>query len=92
MIRLLLIETKKGAHARGGRYSADRSSTLNALGDETSGNRVALGDHRRTARGEKLTGSGQTGPATFGSGVALSANGHTALIDGPYADKGVGAA
>ncbi len=40
----------------------------------------------------KLTGSTETGPSGFGSGVALSANGSTALVGGPYNGDGVGAA
>ena len=43
-------------------------------------------------QGSKLTGSGETGAGGFGSSVALSADGNTALIGGPYDNGGVGAA
>jgi hypothetical protein len=45
-----------------------------------------------TQQGEKLTGSGESGPGNFGLSVALSSDGNTALI-GASADNGyVGAA
>jgi FG-GAP repeat len=40
-----------------------------------------------TQQGSKLTGTGETGEGAFGSSVALSSDGNTALIGGP-ADKG----
>ncbi len=40
----------------------------------------------------KLTGSTETGPSAFGSSVALSGNGSTALVGGPYNADGIGAA
>ena len=40
----------------------------------------------------KLTGSGEAGPGQFGYSVALSADGNTALIGGPYDNGSVGAA
>jgi hypothetical protein len=40
----------------------------------------------------KLTGSTETGPSAFGSSVAVSANGSTALVGGPYNGDGIGAA
>jgi hypothetical protein len=43
-------------------------------------------------QGEKLTGTGETGEGAFGSSVALSADGNTALIGGPRDDGNVGAA
>jgi hypothetical protein len=43
-------------------------------------------------QGGKLTSSGETGEAGFGSSVALSANGDTALIGGSSDDAGTGAA
>jgi len=43
-------------------------------------------------QGGKLTGTGETGEAGFGSSVALSANGDTALIGGSFDDAGTGAA
>ena len=47
-----------------------------------------------TQQGAKLTGSGQTDPfgSGFGSSVALSADGKTALIGGPGDNNSVGAA
>ena len=45
-----------------------------------------------TQQGSKLTGTGETGEGAFGFGVALSADGNTALIGGPGDNSGVGAA
>jgi hypothetical protein len=45
-----------------------------------------------TQQGPKLTGSGETGAAQFGSYVALSSDGNTALIGGQYDNTNVGAA
>ena len=45
-----------------------------------------------TQQGEKLTGSGASGKAQFGSSVALSSDGHTALIGGDEDKFAVGAA
>ena len=45
-----------------------------------------------TQQGAKLTGSGVVGASTFGFGVALSADGNTALVGGPYDNGFVGAA
>jgi hypothetical protein len=43
-------------------------------------------------QGSKLTGSGETGAGGFGTSVALSAEGTTALIGGEANNKSVGAA
>ena len=43
-------------------------------------------------QGGKLTGSGETGDGVFGLGVALAADGSTALIGGPFDDGNKGAA
>jgi uncharacterized protein YjbI with pentapeptide repeats len=43
-------------------------------------------------QGPKLTASDESGPGSFGSGVALSADGNTALIGGPDDDNDKGAA
>jgi hypothetical protein len=43
-------------------------------------------------QGEKLTGTGQIGEGYFGASVALSSEGDTALIGGPYDDAQLGAA
>jgi hypothetical protein len=45
-----------------------------------------------TQQGEKLTGSGEDGEAELGRGVALSADGDTAMAGGPHDDGDVGAA
>ena len=42
-------------------------------------------------QGAKLTGTGETGAAAFGSSVALSDGAHTALIGGPQDGLGAGA-
>jgi lipocalin len=42
--------------------------------------------------GEKLTGAGESGTGAFGSSVALSADGQTALVGAPNDDNGAGAA
>ncbi|MGA2163451.1 MAG: hypothetical protein ABSH36_03170 [Solirubrobacteraceae bacterium] len=44
-----------------------------------------------TQQGEKLTGTGETGKGEFGKSVALSADGHTAMIGGPADNGGAGA-
>jgi hypothetical protein len=43
-------------------------------------------------QGEKLTGGGEVGSGEFGSSVALSADGNTALVGAPGDSGGVGAA
>ena len=43
-------------------------------------------------QGEKLTGTGETGAGKFGSGIALAADGDTALIGGPGDSSKKGAA
>ena len=45
-----------------------------------------------TQQGGKLTGSGESGDGWFGSSVALSAHGNTALIGGLRDDGNTGAA
>jgi hypothetical protein len=45
-----------------------------------------------TQQGEKLTGTEEEGEAELGRGVALSADGETALAGGPHDDGDVGAA
>jgi hypothetical protein len=45
-----------------------------------------------TQQGEKLTGTGATGEGAFGTSVALSADGDTALIGGPADNGNAGAA
>ena len=44
-----------------------------------------------TQQGNKLTGSGETGNAGFGWSVAVSSNGSTAVIGGPWDAEGIGA-
>jgi hypothetical protein len=43
-------------------------------------------------QGPKLTGTGPTGPSSFGKSVALSADGNTAIVGGPDDNSSVGAA
>jgi hypothetical protein len=43
-----------------------------------------------TQQGEKLTGNGEIGNGAFGSSVALSSDGYTALIGGPFDSSNVG--
>ena len=45
-----------------------------------------------SGQGEKLAGAGESGAGRFGSSVALSADGATALVGGEGDDAGVGAA
>ncbi len=45
-----------------------------------------------TQQGSKLTGGSESGEGSFGAGVALSANGNTALIGGYFDKKAIGAA
>ena len=45
-----------------------------------------------TQEGEKLTGAGESGKGSFGSSVAISPEGETALIGGPGDAEGTGAA
>jgi len=45
-----------------------------------------------TQQGSKLTGAGEIGEGHFGLGVALSADGNTALIGGPWDNRYAGAA
>jgi hypothetical protein len=45
-----------------------------------------------TQQGTKITGKEETGKGFFGSSVALSSNGNTALIGGYFDDEGIGAA
>jgi hypothetical protein len=45
-----------------------------------------------TQQGSKLTGTGESGEGRFGSSVALSSDGNTALIGAPFDNKGDGAA
>jgi len=45
-----------------------------------------------TQQGGKLTGSGETGEGAFGTSVALSADGNTALVGGPRDNSEAGAA
>jgi len=45
-----------------------------------------------TQQGSKLVGTGAVGPAGQGSSLALSADGNTALVGGPYDNRSTGAA
>jgi FG-GAP repeat len=75
--------------------SADGSTALvGGSGDDQ--NRGAVWVFRRsgstwTQEGPKLTGAGEVGAGGFGWSVALSADGNTALVGGPYDNRGAGA-
>ena len=76
--------------------SADGNTALIG-GDLDNGNVGAAWVFTRSAgvwtqQGAKLTGSGETGAGWFGSSVALSADGNTALIGGFRDNGNVGAA
>ncbi len=76
--------------------SADGGSALIG-GRRDSGRTGAAWVFRRsgstwTQQGEKLTGGGETGESEFGSSVALSEHGDTALIGGSADNDGKGAA
>jgi hypothetical protein len=76
-------------------FSADGETALiGAPGDDLLGSaRVyARSGSSWIPEGERLTGTGESGPAHFGSAVALSADGGTALVGGPLDNHGVGAA
>jgi hypothetical protein len=76
---------------------SDDGDTVIVGGSADNGNKGAAWVFTRSGtawnqQGAKLTGSGETGNGEFGSAVALSANGSTALVGGPKDDGGKGAA
>jgi len=76
--------------------SADGKTALVGGADDEDG-RGAAWVFRRVGsgwaqRGRKLVGGGEVGNAGFGGAVALSADGRTALIGGPFDDHNTGAA
>jgi IPT/TIG domain/FG-GAP repeat len=68
-----------------------RNGTLQLRIDD-SGARYPLRIDPFIQRGSKLTGSGEIGQGSFGESVALSSDGNTALIGGPFDNSEVGAA
>jgi hypothetical protein len=76
--------------------SADGNTAL--IGGEADNHDVGAAwvftrsDSTWTQQGEKLTASEEIGEGYFGSSVALSSDGNTALIGGYYDNKGIGAA
>ncbi len=87
----------------GGLVAIDRSGRRLPASLALRGGRLLLSVADRGARyplridpfiqvGAKLTGIGETGPGEFGSTVALSADGNTALIGGPIDNSSNGAA
>ena len=89
-------ETGEGAFGYSVALSADGNTAL--IGGPSDNSFVGAAwvftnsDGTWTQQGSKLTGSGETGNGQFGYGVALSAEGSTALIGGPYDNSHVGAA
>ena len=84
-------ETGEGRFGRSVALSADGDTALIG-GTRDNGNVGAVWAFGRsgstwTQQGEKLTGTGEAGQGEFGSGVALSADGGTALIGG-WGDNG----
>jgi hypothetical protein len=59
---------------------------------DTTGARYPLRIDPLVQQGAKLTGSGEIGPAQLGYSVALSSDGNTALIGGPFDSGNSGAA
>jgi FG-GAP repeat len=80
--------------------SADGNTALIGGPRDKSGENVGVGaawvftrsGSTWTQQGPKLTGSGEIGNGFFGSSVALSGDGNTALIGGPIDKSDVGAA
>ena len=91
---------QSGTIAPGLGYSAAISSNGNTAlvgGPEDYGKTGAAWVFTRegstwTQQGSKLTGTGSSGEAEFGTSVALSSEGNTALIGGPKDNNGDGAA
>ena len=70
------------------------TALISSLGDNTS--RGAAWVFTRTGntwtqQGAELTGRGEIGPGRFGSATALSADGATAIIGGPFDNHAHGA-
>jgi hypothetical protein len=87
---------EKGAAAFGSDVALTADGTTALIGGWTdSDGRGAAWVFTRTGstwtQTQKLTGRGENGPARFGFAVALSANGHTALVGGPIDNKKRGA-
>ena len=95
-----LVGTGVAGFAAQGRSVALSSNGSTAIvgGPQDNGNAGAAWVFTRntsgvwTQQGPKLVGTGTTEPAAQGTSVALSSNGSTAIVGGPYDGGGVGAA
>jgi hypothetical protein len=88
-------EAGTGAFGEGVALSADGSTALIG-GQADDGQKGAAWVFSRSGadwsqQGSKLTGDGESGAGRFGEGVALSADGSTALVGGPGDGGGPGA-
>jgi hypothetical protein len=89
-------EAGQGEFGRSVALSANGSTAL-VGGSSDNGSEGAAWAFTRsgsawTQQGEKLTGAGAVGEGGFGTSVALSADGNTALLGGPRDNSDVGAA
>ncbi|HTQ68873.1 MAG TPA: hypothetical protein VMI13_09310 [Solirubrobacteraceae bacterium] len=89
-------ESGQGEFGASVALSADGNTALIGASDDDEGAGAAWVFTREgetwSQQGGKLTGSGNNGDAAFGRGVALSADGGTALIGGPRENRHAGAA
>ena len=89
-------ETGAGEFGESVALSTDGNTALIGGSGDSDGNGAAwvftFSGSTWTQQGEKLTGTGENEEGWFGSSVALSADGDTALIGGPYDNGGQGAA
>jgi hypothetical protein len=93
----LIPRDEAGAGQFGSTVALSADGTVALIGGPTADNDAGAAwtfTRSRTGwsqQGSKLTGSGQSGNAQFGSSVALSADGSAALIGGPKDDENRGA-
>ena len=86
-----LLITDAGGHRLAGRMQLAPGRLL--LHVDARGARYPLHIDPLIQQGEKLTGSEEAGSQIFfGESAALSADGNTALVGGPFDDGGIGAA
>jgi hypothetical protein len=90
-------ESGKGGFGEGGVALSSDGNTALIAGDEDNGRVGAVWVFTRsgstwTQQGAKLKGSGESGIGLFGSSVALSSDGNTALIGGSFDNSFTGAA
>ena len=88
-------ETGEGKFGSSVALSADGNTALIGAPGDNNRAGAAWGFARSgstwTQKGEKLTGTGESGKGEFGSSVALSEDGNTALVGGPEDDTATGA-